>query len=85
MKVSLLLKILKELDPEMEVIIQKDSEGNGYSPLAGADPEGIYVEESSWGGYVYDPTWGAEGACMDEEEWQEILKLPRALILYPVN
>ena len=36
-----------------EVVLQKDSEGNGYSPLAGADPEAVYIPDSTWSGDVY--------------------------------
>lgn len=85
MKVSELIAELQKLDPEMECIIQKDSEGNGYSPLAGADPDGIYIKVSSWSGDVYDATWSAKDADMDEDEWEHILNKPRALILFPVN
>lgn len=85
MKVKDLLEALKELDPEMEIILQKDSEGNGYSPLAGADPDGIYIAETTWCGDVYDSNWTADGADMEEEEWDEILSRPRCVVLYPVN
>lgn len=85
MKIGELIEALKDLDPEMECIVQKDSEGNGYSPLAGADPDGIYIAETTWYGSVYDSNWSAEDTGMDDDEWEEILKKPRALILYPVN
>jgi len=85
MKVKDLLEQLAGLDPGMEVIMQKDSEGNGYSPLAGADPNGIYIADSTWSGDVYDAEWTADDADMDETEWDEILANPRALILYPTN
>lgn len=39
MKVKELQKLLSECDPESEVILQKDPEGNGYSPLYGVDNE----------------------------------------------
>jgi len=41
-----LIKYLKGFDPETEIVLQKDSEGNGYSPLAGAD-DGYYVPDST--------------------------------------
>lgn len=85
MKVKELIEVLQELDPEMECIMQKDSEGNGYSPLAGADPDGIYIAETTWSGEVYDSNWSAEDADMDEEEWEVMLKKPRCLVLFPVN
>ena len=33
-KVNQLMNLLKELDPELPVILQKDPEGNDYSPMA---------------------------------------------------
>ena len=37
MNVSELIEYLLGFDPETEVILQRDSEGNGFSPLAGVD------------------------------------------------
>lgn len=85
MKVSELIEALKDLPPEMEVILQKDAEGNGYSPLSGVDPDAIYMEETSWSGEVWSTNWTAEDACMDDDEWESFKKQPRCLILYPVN
>lgn len=76
---------LKNLPDDMEVILQKDSEGNGYSPLAGADAEAVYVPDSTWSGDVYSMDWSADDACMTDEEWKDIQAKPRALILYPTN
>lgn len=85
MKVRELIEQLQSLDPEMECIIQKDSEGNGYSPLAGADPDGIYIAETTWYGQVYDSNWSASDADMDNDLWEAMLKKPRCLVLFPVN
>lgn len=85
MKVKDLIRELQLMDPEMECIIQKDAEGNGYSPLAGADPDAVYVAETTWYGVVYDASWSAEDADMDEEEWAKTLARPRCVVLYPVN
>jgi hypothetical protein len=83
MKVKDLIRELKLLDPELDVILQKDSEGNGFRPLAGTDENCIYVPDTTYDGYVYDSTWTADDADMDEEEWQEILEKPRCVVLYP--
>lgn len=85
MKIKNLITELQKLDPNLEVILQKDSEGNGYSPLYGIDYEAIYIPESTWGGNVYDPHWTAEDAGMEEVEWQKILKKKRCVILSPTN
>ena len=85
MKVKELLELLNTLDPEMGIIMQKDAAGNGFSPLAGADPDGIYIAETKWNGTVYDSNWTAEDSDLEEDEWQEFLELPRCLVLYPIN
>lgn len=85
MKVKELVAELQEMDPDAEVILQRDSEGNGYSPLAGADSDCIYVKNNEWDGAVFDTTWTAEDADLTEDEWEEMLELPRCVVLYPVN
>ena len=53
MKVHELIKQLEKLDKDMIVVLQSDSEGNGYSPLAGVDGyNNMYAEDSGWSGYV---------------------------------
>jgi len=85
MTVKDLKAAIKDLPDDMEVILQKDSEGNGYSPLADVDPDAVYVPDTTYSGEVYDTKWSAYDAGMDDEEWKEIKAKPRALILYPVN
>lgn len=85
MKVKDLIKQLQECDPESEVICQKDGEGNGYSPLSGIDNEAIYIPENTWSGIVYSAKWTADECCLEEDEWKQLKKKPRAVILYPVN
>lgn len=74
MKVKELIEELKQLDPEAEVILQKDAEGNGYSPCAGVQAC-IYVPESTWGGEVYN---------IDDEEVDADEQV-KAVVLWPVN
>lgn len=85
MKVKELLKLLEGYDPKAEVILQKDAEGNGYSPLEGVDDEAVYVADNSWSGNVYDTKWTADEACMDEDDWERLMKRKRCVVLYPVN
>ncbi|MER6605846.1 hypothetical protein ABT282_07990 [Streptomyces sp. NPDC000927] len=40
-----------DLPDDTPVIIEKDAEGNGYSPLAGIE-RGVYVAESTWSGGI---------------------------------
>lgn len=56
MKVKDLITLLQSVNPEKKVILQKDQEGNGYSPLRGIDKNTIYVEEGRCGGTVFIET-----------------------------
>jgi len=49
MKVKELIEELKKADQESEVIIQKDSDGNGYSPLSTVDINAVYVPHTTDG------------------------------------
>jgi hypothetical protein len=57
--------------PDLPAIIQKDSEGNGYSPLAGIDAA-FYVADTTWSGEAY------------REEDKPDDAVP-CVVLYPVN
>jgi hypothetical protein len=85
MNVKELKALLENLPDEMEVILQKDAEGNGYSPLSDADADCVYLPETTWYGEVYSTRWTADDAAMSDEEWNDILEKPRALVLCPVN
>jgi hypothetical protein len=85
MKVSELITELLKLDQDADVILQKDSEGNGYSPLYAVDGAAVYVPDSTWSGSVYSTDWTADDADMDDAEWAEMLKRPRCVVLAPVN
>lgn len=88
MTVKELKEFLNSLPPEMEeaqLICQKDSEGNDYSPLAGVDTESVYSPGSSWYGDVYDLKWTADEACLPKKEWEKIKKMPKCVVLYPIN
>jgi hypothetical protein len=85
MTIKELKEVIANLPDEMEVVLQKDSEGNGYSPLGGADPDAVYIAQTTWYGDVYSMEWTAYDACMSDEEWEDIKSKPRTLILHPVN
>ena len=85
MNVKELKEALENLPDDMEIILQKDSEGNGYSPLSGADDECIYVSHEAWYGNVYATTNSADDNCMGDDEWEELKKKPRCLVLHPMN
>lgn len=52
MTVKELKALLADQPDERLVILSKDSEGNGFSPLAEV-AEGMYVPYSTWSGEVY--------------------------------
>lgn len=85
MRVSELMDRLAELDEDAEVILQKDGEGNGYSPLYEVDGNAIYVAETTWSGTVYSTAWTANDADMGKDEWAEMLKRQRCVVLAPTN
>ena len=86
MKVLELINLLNELPPELDVILQKDSEGNGFSPLQGVDGNCIYVADNTWSGDVYSTDWSADDADMDEKEWRDFKKdHQKVVVLYSVN
>ena len=85
MNIKELKEAIKDLPNDMEIILQKDAEGNGYSPLRGADPDSVYIAETTWSGEVYSMGWSADDAAMSDEEWAAIKSKVRALILFPVN
>jgi len=81
---------INNLDPKYdncEVIMQKDAEGNGFSPLYGCDINAIYVADTTYSGEVLDSEWSHEDAAFESEaEWEKFKKeKPRCLILWPIN
>ena len=85
MNIKELKEAIANLPDEMEVVLQKDSEGNGYSPLSDVDPNALYIPDSTWSGNVFPMDWTAENAYMTDKEWEEMKSKPRTLILAPVN
>jgi hypothetical protein len=55
------------------VVLSKDAEGNGFSPLAECEPSARYVPESTWSGYV---------PCSDEADPGGT---ERVVMLWPTN
>lgn len=61
---------LTNIDDDLEIIIQKDSEGNDYSPLDGIDVSGGYVPYNKWSG---------------EMAYSEDSLSKKVLVLFPIN
>lgn len=48
-----LLAALKDIAPDTLVVLQKDAEGNGYSPCAGVQADNaVYEADTTWSGEV---------------------------------
>lgn len=75
MKVKVLIKQLQALPPNHEVVLSKDAEGNGFSPLADIGVY-MYVPDSTWSGSVV----GKEDAEEQDEKYQE-----NSVVLWPTN
>ncbi|MCP4761744.1 MAG: hypothetical protein GY870_08180 [archaeon] len=86
MKVKELKELLNDFPDDYDIILQKDSEGNGYSPLSCGE-EAMYIPETTWHGEVYDIKWSAEdaGRGVDEWEWMKQNKKFRCVVLAPTN
>ena len=78
MKVKELIEALSQFDGDTLVVLQKDSEGNGYSPLAGADDEALYLPENTWSGEVYSEQ------DIEELELEDEPVVP-CVVLFPMN
>lgn len=80
MKVKELIEILKDVDPEREIYMSRDSEGNGYNSLWAYDTEALYDGDGS----MYDSDWSAADVDMDEDEWEEFKKTCKKVVcLWP--
>ena len=88
LKVKDLIARLSDLDPEMPVILQRDAEGNGYSPLYSTWPGAHYVAENTFSGYVYLASLSAEDRATgySEEDLAPAGSDPvLAVVLQPTN
>jgi len=81
---ELIVQLLKE-NPDADVIVQNDSEGNGYSPLRDVDGKAVYIPETRYSGRVLDTRWTAYDADMEEDEWERVSALPGCVVLSPMN
>lgn len=80
-----LAKILLE-SPDCELIMQKDAEGNGYSPLSGVEMDVVYIPDTTYSGEVYSKEYTADDNCMEEDEWEEYKRTNSGYaVLFPIN
>lgn len=78
MKVYEFIEYLKKVNPNADVIMAKDAEGNSFSPFSGDHSEGLYVPKNTWSGNYYS----YEDAENDEEAQEEGVD---AVVLWPTN
>lgn len=84
MKIKELMELLKGFDPDTIVVMSKDAEGNGYSPLTEISSGDNYVAENSWSGYVGPPELTDE--LRDEGYSEEdIVDGVPCIVLWPTN
>lgn len=73
---------------DRKVILSKDAEGNGFSPLADAG-EGMYAAESTWSGSIHPTPEDLAGLILDGSGWSDEDAAPddaeRVVLLGPVN
>lgn len=78
MKVKDLIAQLSDCDPESDVIMQIDSEGNGYTECCGADKDCVYNHDD-----VFSLSWSLEESGMSKEKYDEMFTKPRVVVLFP--
>ncbi len=81
MTVKELKFLIEDLPDEMEIIMQKDAEGNGYSPLSKLDTDSVYIPENTWSGEVIN----VKELLEDTKEFEGVLVKSPCLLLIPVN
>jgi hypothetical protein len=74
MKVKDLIETLKNIDPEKEIVMSKDSEGNSFSPLADWC-HGYYVPSTKWSGDLYNSKEEAVGDGIADDKALECVAL----------
>lgn len=79
MKVKELLKFLNECDPDAEIILSSDAEGNKYSPCTTYEDNLLYVPDCAYKGEVFNNP---------NELLQSYEELPihsKVVVLWPYN
>jgi len=71
---------LADVPDHTPVILEKDAEGNGYSPLAGVYLNHVYEPETTWSGQTYN----IEPDDDDPDEYRPTDGV-RVVVLGPVN
>lgn len=84
MTVKELIAKLQQVEPDRIVILQKDAEGNGYSPLEGADDNAVWQAIKYGRGEVRMQTLTDKLRRQGYSE-EDTGEGQPCLVLYPVN
>ncbi len=78
---AIIAKLPKKFD-SCEIILQRDPEGNGYSPLEGVDENVVKGQDD---GDIFRMKYSASDNCMEEKDWEELKNNPknRVIVLWP--
>ena len=84
--VGQLKEILAGYNDEMLIVMSRDSEGNGFSPLADHGKQ-IYVPDSTWSGDIYEIELTAEliEQGFTTDELYDGDDGVQAIVLWPTN
>lgn len=82
MKVKELILELSLLDPELDVMLQKDPEGNGYAILEGAE-KAVWDADADYTGSMYNLSSTAEDNEIDKSDWENLKKNNLVVVLWP--
>jgi hypothetical protein len=67
---------------DRKIVLQKDAEGNGYSPLADASEE-MYLAECTWAGEIFPVPESPAGQSAEYDHAPDDAE--RVVVLGPVN
>jgi len=87
MKVKELVNLLEKCDPEAEVIISRDEEGNGFSPLYEVCDNQSYIPDNAYSGEIAlrELTDELINAGYSEEDVYTGEGSVKAVVLWPTN
>jgi hypothetical protein len=77
-----LIDAIKDLPDDMEIWSLGDDEGNSFRRITQVDYDAIAIVNDCGEIEMYSTYWTADEADMDEDEWEELLKEPRVIVLW---
>ena len=87
MKAKELIQKLSHCDPDDIVIMSRDGEGNGFSPLSDVETNNVYIADSTWSGEIklkeLTPELKKQG--YDVEDTDESGQGVPCTVLWPTN